>query len=232
MRNRFHMSALILAATLLWVASAAAQIQVGEDTKLSLGGTVSAGYSGAFTDIDGSNHGIDLGGTAALHGSYYNPQFLNFDFQPYYHRSQNNSIFETLSHGKWFTSVANLFSGSRFPGSVSYSWNKDTIGQFGLPGFDNGVVSHSSGGSFGVSWSALVPDLPTLHVSFTDGGSDSTVFGANTESHSDVQNLTLQSTYKLAGFNLMGQYTHLSMDATFPAVFGALAPQESTTGSN
>ncbi len=232
MRNSLYITALLVAAVLAAAAPVAAQIDVGDDVKLSLGGTVSAGYSGAFTDIDGSSHGLDLGGNATLHGSYYNPNFLNFDFQPYYRRSQNNSIYQSLDHGKGFNGVANFFSGSKFPGSVSYSWNKDTIGQFGIPGLDQGVVSHSSGGSYGISWSALLPDLPTLHASFTSGGNDATVFGANTESHSSTKNLTLQSTYKLLGFNLVGQYTHLNMGATFPSVFGVGEATDSTTGSN
>ncbi len=231
MRNRVHKAVLMSAMLLAWLTPAVAQVTVGENTNLNLSGNLSFGYSGDFSETDRSSHGLDFGGLAQLNGYYYNPRFLSFDLQPYYRRSQNNSVFQTITNGSGFNGSTNFFTGSHFPGSVSYSKTYDTTGEFGIPGI-SGVTTHGNSQGFGITWSALLPDLPTLTASYSSSDGTSSVFGANTDSKSHTRNFTLQSTHTLEGFQLQGQYTHLSMDATFPAFFAGGETQNSSTGSN
>jgi hypothetical protein len=210
-----HRTAVMMGLLLAFVLPTAAQIEVGDNTNLSLGGALSAGYSGTFGSDDGSTHGLDFGGYGTLSGSYYNPRFLAFNFQPYYRRSQSNSIYQSITNGSGLSGSVNLFSGSRFPGSIGYSRTYDTTGQFGFPGIE-GITAHGNGQNFSVAWSALLPNKPTFNVNYSNTGGSSSVFGTDSESSSHSTNLTLQSTYDLDGFQLMGQYTRLSMDAAFP----------------
>ncbi len=232
MRTGSHKTVLLLAMLLLWLAPAAAQVTVGDNTNLNLGGSVSFGYSGAYGNTGGSNHGVDIGGVGQMHGYYYDPRFFSFDLRPYYRRSQNNSIYQTITNGKGFTGSTNFFSGSHFPGSVAFSKTYDTTGEFGVPGISDGITTHGDSRSFGITWSALLPDLPTLTASYSTSAGSSSVYGANMESRSGTRNFTLQSTHTLRGFQLRGQYTRLSMDATFPAFLESPESQKSSTGSN
>ncbi len=231
MRNEVIKTALIIAVLLVAVWPAAAQIEVGDNTTLSMSGILSAGYSGSFSDTDISSHGLDLGGIGHINGSYYNPRFLSFQVEPYYRRSQSNSVYQSITDSSGVNASVNLFSGSHFPGSVAYSKTYDTTGQFGVPGL-SGVTSNGDGRNFAITWSALLPDKPTFTASYSKSGGTSTVFGANAESESSSRNLTLQSTYKLLGFQLQGQFTNLAMDADFPAILDGGEKQTSRTGSN
>ena len=53
---------------------------------------------------------------AQLSGFYYNPKFLNFNVQPFYNRSQDNSSFQSVFSDSGVDASVNLFSGSHFPG--------------------------------------------------------------------------------------------------------------------
>lgn len=231
MCNRIQTAALVLAALAMWVLPGAAQVTVGDNVKLSAGGDLSFGYSGTTGNLSGSSHALDLGGHGWMRGFYYKPQFLSFDFQPYYRRSQNDSIFQSITNGSGFTANTSIFSGTRFPGYISYGKTYDTTGQFGIPGI-TGITSHGDGQNFAIGWSALLPHLPTLTATYSTAAGTSSVFGANTESNSRSRNFTLQSTYTVAGFHLLGQYTRMSTDSTFPAFFESGGTQESNTGSH
>ena len=79
---------LILAVFILALAPrASAQVNAGE-ASLNLNGTISAGYSDDYSNLAGSDHSIVGAGTADLSGSYYNPNFLSFDIQPFYNQSR------------------------------------------------------------------------------------------------------------------------------------------------
>jgi len=231
MRNRVQNAALVLAALAVCVMPAAAQVTVGDDVNLRAGGDLSVGYSGTTGNLSGSSHALDLGGHGWMHGFYYKPQFISFDFQPYYRRSQSDSIYQTITNGSGFTANTSIFSGSRFPGYISYGRTYDSTGQFGVPGI-SGIAAHGNGDSFGINWSALLPHLPTLTASYSTSAGTSSVFGANTDSNASTRNFTLQSTYNLVGFDLIGQYIRLSTDSTFPSFIEGGETQESRTGSN
>ena len=231
MCNRVQNAARVLAALAVWVLPAAAQVTVGDNVNLSAGGDLSVGYSGTTGNRSGSSHALDLGGHGWMHGFYYKPQFLSFDFQPYYRRSQSDSIYQTITNGSGFTANTSLFSGSRFPGYISFGKTYDGTGQFGFPGI-SGITSHGNGRNFAIGWSALLPRLPTLTASYSTTAGTSSVFGADTDSNASSRNFTLQSTYTVAGFQLLGQYLRLSADSTFPSFFEGGETQESNNGSH
>ncbi len=87
----------ILALFILAVAPrASAQVNAGE-AKLNLNGNLSVGYSDDTTNTAGSDHSIFGAGAADLSGSYYNPNFLSFDVQPFYNQSRLNSTSQSLT---------------------------------------------------------------------------------------------------------------------------------------
>src|SRR5215467_5534217 len=126
-------SAALIIAVMLSARPAVAQVAVGDDVKLSLAGDLSTGYNGTFGD-NGAGHGLGLGGNASIHGYYYNPQFLTFDLQPFYNRSQSNSSFQSITDSSGLVGSASFFNGSNFPGSISFNKTFDSTGQFGIPG--------------------------------------------------------------------------------------------------
>jgi hypothetical protein len=231
MGNRVQNAALVLAGLAVWLVPARAQVTVGESVNLNAGGALSVGYSGRSGNTDASSHSLDLSGNGWMRGFYYKPQFVSFEIQPYYRRSQNNSIYQTITNGSGFTATTSIFSGSHFPGYISYGRTYDSTGQFGIPGI-SGITSHGNGDNFGIGWSALLPRMPTLSASYSTSTGSSTVFGANTDSSARTRNFTLQSTYRVAGFDLLGQYIRLSTDSTFPSFFEGGETQESHTASN
>jgi hypothetical protein len=209
---------------------AAGQASLGDAVSLRLSGELSFNYSGA-SGTSGSFQGLGFGGSGNLSGFYYDPNFLAFNFQPYYQRAQSESIYETVNTGKGFTASSRVFSGSRFPGSVSYTRTFDSTGEFGLPGI-GGVVSQGDSSAFAVSWSAMVEHLPTVTATFTTTASESSVFGTTSDSQSDSRNFTLQSNYAIKGFHIQGGYSRQGMDAEFPDALGGDSTQSSENSSD
>jgi hypothetical protein len=230
---RWHVNFGLAMAALLTVAvPVPAQVTVGENTSLNLTGNLDFGYSGSYGDSSGSGHGINIGGQGQLTGSYYNPNFLSFRFLPYYNRSQNNSTSQSISDSSGFTGEADFFRGSHFPGAISFSKTFDASGQFGVPGL-SGFTSHGGGRSAGITWSALVPNFPTLTASYSSSSDHSEVFGASGESQSQSRILNLQSLYSIDGFRFNTVYTRQSLDANFPELLiASQSPTATSYGSN
>jgi hypothetical protein len=204
----------MIALVLLPVLPAAAQVAVGDNVSLNLAGDLGVGYTGGFGDT-GSSHGVSLGGNATLHGYYYNPQFLSFDLQPFYNRSQANSASQSITDSSGFVGTARLFSGSNFPGSVAVDKTYDSTGQFGIPGVA-GLETNGSGQTISINWSELIPDWPTLRATYINTGNDFSVPGASGTSHTSSRTLSLNSDYLLRGFQLRGFYGHGSGHSEFP----------------
>ena len=194
---------------------ASAQVTVGENTKLNASGLFTFGYSGAYGDEINSNHSVDAGVNGTVDGYYYNPNFLNFSVTPYYNRSQANSESQSITGAKGVTGTANFFTGSHFPGTFSYHLDANSTGSFGVAGQPNFTTYGSSHG-FGIGWSALIPDWPTLSVGYSQGSGNGTIYGTNEETNSSTRNFNLHSTYGIAGFHLSGFFDHLSYDSKFP----------------
>jgi hypothetical protein len=201
---------------LILVQNAKAQLQVGDDVKMNLNGTLTTGYTGNYGDRVQSNHSLSYGGDALLSGSYYNPNFLNFTLNPYYNQSRADSDIQSLTDASGVIATANFFTGSRFPGYASYNYTRNSTGNFGLIGSPN-FTTIGSGQGFGVGWSALLPDWPTFSVSYSQGGGKGNVFGTNEESNSSTQTLNLRSSYQVAGWRLNALYTHINISSNFPS---------------
>ena len=118
---------------LAFASCASAQVTHGE-TSLNLNGTVSAGYSDDYSNLAASDHSVLFGGTADLSGSYFNPNFLSFEIQPFYNQSRDNSTSQSLTDSSGVNLNARIFGGSHYPGSISYSTTLNSSGNFGVPG--------------------------------------------------------------------------------------------------
>lgn len=222
------LTAMVLSGTAL------AQVQVGDNTKMNLDGNLWFGYNGSSTDTPGttSQHSIDVGGTANLTGSYYNPNFLSFMVQPYYGRTSDNSSQQTITASNGVNATVGIFSGSRFPGTLSYVRANNSTGTFGLLDQNEGVTTHGNSQAFTIGWSALVPDWPTFSVNFTDAGGTAEVYGAKQQSDFTTRTLNLRSTYTLEGFNLTGYFTRLSQNTSLPMFLTGGSSQTDTVSNN
>lgn len=196
-----------------------AQVQLGDDLRMSAGGLLTAGYTANYGDQIQSSHGLNFGGNAEINGSYYNPSFLNFTITPYYNQSRANSSFQSLTDSSGVSANANFFSGSRFPGYASYYYSHDSTGTLGLIGSPN-FTTVGNGQGFGIGWSALIPDWPTFSVGYSQGSGSGTVYGTNEESSSTTRTLNLRSSYLLKGWQLNAFFTHLDLDSQFPFFLG------------
>src|SRR5271165_393446 len=167
---------------------AQAQLPIGENTKLSAGGLFSFGYSGDYGDEIPSNHGLNWGLDGKLAGSYYNPNFLSFTATPYVNQSRADSTYQSLTGSSGVAATANFFTGSNFPGTVSYRYDANSTGTFGLTGQPD-FTTHGKGEGFGIGWSALLPGLPTFSVSYSQGSGSGTVYGTDQETSSSNKTL-------------------------------------------
>ena len=138
------------------------------------------GIPGAYGDAVPSDHGLNFGGSGEVSGYYYNPNFISFSATPYYNQSRADSSYQSITGASGVTGTANLFSGTHFPGSVSYNYTENSTGTFGLTGRPN-FTTYRRGNGFGINWSALVPDLPTLSVGYTQGSGSGTIYGTDQE---------------------------------------------------
>ncbi len=209
-----------MAGTFCFVVPLFAQVEVG-DTSMSLSGNVGFNYTGNMNQGT-SGHNLGFSGDANLNGSYYSPNFLNFNVQPYYDRVQSNSAFGTLTNSSGVNASANLFSGSHFPGTFNYSKGVNNIGEFGIPGTDIGLAQNGNYQGLGVSWSELLPNLPTLTAAYTIGNSSSSIYGTQEENKQNDHTLSLLSTYHIAGFRMGGGYIRRDVNSNFAQVLDGL----------
>lgn len=192
-----------------------AQVAIGDEVKMNLSGSLGFGYGGAFGDAP-STHDVSLNGNGQLSGYYYNPNFLSFTVQPYYNRNQANSLSQSIFNESGINSTVNIFNGSHFPGYVSYGKDFNNTGEFGVPGI-TGLTTEGSGQSFGVGWSVLFPDRPTLAVAYNATGNSSSVLGADGNIDSNTKTLNVNSQYRIGGWDLNGNFVRQSLALSFPA---------------
>ena len=211
------LAATIAAFLLLALPRATAQLQLGDDVRMKAGGLFTTGYQGNYGDSSEiqNNHGLDFGFNGNINGSYYNPNFLSFNIVPYINQSRADSDYQSLTGASGVTATANLFTGSHFPGSVTYRDDYNSTGTFGLEGQPN-FTTHGHGQGFGASWSALIPDLPTLSVSYSQGDGSGTVYGTNQQTGSDTKLFNVRSNYAVDGFRLNGYFDHTNLHSTVP----------------
>lgn len=209
--------ALAIAGVLLITHGLFGQVQVGDNLSFNMNGTVSADYTGSYGNQTPSTHGIGYGGTAGLTGSYYNPNFLSFDVNPFFNQSRANSTFGSLTDASGVTLSSAIFSGSHFPGTVNFSKVFNKTGNYGLPGI-SAFDTNSNAQSFGVGWSFIVPKLPSLNVGYQKGDDNYSLYGTNENGNNKFQNLFLNSNYTVAGFGLGAGFSTGSSTAAIPQV--------------
>ena len=97
MKGSTQRAILAIGASVLALAvSAAAQLEVGDNTSLRLNGNIQAGYTADYSNVTPSDHGLTPGGNADLSGFYFSPNFLSFDAQTYYNQSRLNSTEQSV----------------------------------------------------------------------------------------------------------------------------------------
>ncbi|HUM07168.1 MAG TPA: hypothetical protein VLT90_16995 [Terriglobales bacterium] len=221
----FCLLALLLVGTLV-----RAQMGVGDNVSLSLNGDLGFGYSGSFGDT-GSGHGLFSAGTGQLSGFYYNPNFLSFDVRPFYHRNQDNGSFASVLSDSGVDMSANIFGGSHFPGSVSFSRSFANGSQYGLPGA-TGLNADSSTRNFSVTWNELLPNFPSLSATFADNSSSSTIQGGGGTTDTSSRQFSLMSHYRVDGFGLMGFVNHQTVGVTLPTFLSPTNSHSDSSGTS
>ena len=205
------------------------ELSIGENTKLSAGGLFTFGYSGDYGDVVSSQHGLTFGVDGRLAGYYYNPNFISFTATPYYNQSRDNSSYQSLTGASGISSTVDLFRGSHFPGSVSYRYDRNSSGTFGLTGQPN-FTTIGKGQGFGINWSALIPNLPTLSVGYSQGDGSGTIYGTSEQTNSSTRLFNVRSGYEIAGFRLNAFFDRNSLNSKFPEFLAGQSEsvQEST----
>jgi hypothetical protein len=202
---------------LLLAAGVRAQVSVSDELHMNLDGSLAVGYFASNGNVVQSTHSLSVGGEADLRGDYLDPRVMNFVISPYYNLSRANSSIQSIFDASGVNASTQIFSGSRYPGSISYGrdWNHE--GEFGLPG----TVAYKTRGSdqyFNVNWSLFQPSFPSLSVSYGLGDSNYEVLGAATKGNSHSRVFSLHSGYQLLGFNLIGGYSDFKLTQQLPAI--------------
>ncbi len=224
----------VVALNLMWLAlawPAWAQLQVGSETSMNLNGNISFGYTGDFSNLTGSDHSLNPSGNADLSGYYYNPKFLSFDVMPFYDESRTNSNFQSTFRSSGVNATTAIFSGSNFPGSISFNKTFNGSGEFGVPGQAN-LTTQGDSQNLAVGWGLHLPDYPTVSLQFLDGDSNTSLFGTNQQANLDSKTLGLRATDTLEGFILNAGYQYNQTHALTPEIIVGEAPVESNSSGN
>jgi hypothetical protein len=202
----------------------AAQVRLGE-LSTGLSGTIAPGYSATYGNMTSSSHNWTVGGAATLSGSYYTPNFLSFNASFYLNQSRANSNFQSISNSSGFDISTDIFGGSHFPGSISYSKTYNSEGNYAIPGLAD-YVTHGNSNTFGINWSENLPDKPSFSAGFQKGSSQYSVYGTNDSGKNAFHSLNLHSGYSWAGFNMGAYYTSGNSHSQIPQVVtGQLATE-------
>ncbi len=201
----------------------AAQVRLGEVSADS-SGTISTGYTATYGNMTASDHSWTLGGTTSLSGSFYNPNFLSFNANLYLNQSRANSNYQSISNASGVDASVNLFGGSHFPGSITYSKAYNSEGNYDVPGAAN-FVTHGNNDALGINWSESLPNEPSFSAGFQTGNSNYSVYGTNDQGKNSFHSLNLHSAYEVAGFNMGAYYSVGSSHSLIPLV---VAGEQST----
>jgi hypothetical protein len=207
-----------------------AQIKFGETTA-SASGIISSGYTATYGNMTSSTHGWTFGGSGTFSGSYHDPNFLSFNISPYLNQSRANSNFQSISNSSGVTASANLFSGSHFPGSISYSEAYDSDGNYGIPGLLN-YVTHGNSDTFGITWNENLPNAPSFSAGFQKGSSNYSVYGTHDDGQNSFHSLNLHSGYRWEGFTMGAYYTNGGSHSDIPEIVaGEITKIDSSTNA-
>ena len=212
------------------MAPAQGQVRFGENS-MNLNGTLSGGYSGDYGNLIPSDHSMNFGGTGTLSGFYYNPNFLSYTISPYVNQARDNSSFQSISNASGVNINTSIFSGSKFPGSINYAKADNSEGNYAIPGLAN-YTTHGNSDTFGISWSEIVPDWPSLSASFQMADNKYSIYGSNDSGSTTSRSFSLRSAYMLAGFNLNGYFTDGDAHSDVPQVLQGSTQAETATSNS
>jgi hypothetical protein len=227
----FRNTGWVLVGILLLLLPAAAQMKIGENTSLDANGTISAGYTGDFGNLIPSDHSMTFGGAGTASGYYYNPNFLSYTINPYANQARDNSAYQSISDASGVNLTSSIFSGSHFPGSISYAKAYNSEGNFAIPGLAN-YTTHGNNDTFGINWAEIVPGLPSLSASFQTGSNQYSIYGSNDNGNTDSKSFGIRSSYVLRGFNLSTYYSSGDSHSDIPQVLQNSTQPETSTSSN
>jgi hypothetical protein len=216
----------VMLATMMLETRGFAQVEIGSNTSVTMSGDLGFGYNGEYGNQIGSSHGLSLNGDGVMQGYYYSPKFLNFFVDPVYNRSQANSGQGSITDATSINAGVNLFSGSHFPGFVSFGQAFNSSGNYGF-GTTPGFTTSGNSRSFGIGWAELIPGWVPLSVQYTQSASSSSIFGTDQEDHSGSKDLNLFSNYKLHGWYMGARFTDTWTHEELPS---ALTGSDSVTG--
>ena len=154
-----------------------------------------------------------------LAGYYYNPNFISFTATPYYNQSRDNSSYQSLTGATGVSATRGLVQGQPFSGSVSYRYDRNSSGTFGLAGQPN-FTTIGKGQGFGINWSALLPNLPTLTVGYSQGDGSGTIYGTSETTNSNTRLFNVRSGYEIEGFRLNAFYDRNTFELQVSSIPG------------
>lgn len=224
MVKAWRVARLMAAGILLPALPAAAQVKFGQFTT-HLSGIVTPGYTASYGNETQSSHAWALAGTGSLTGNYYNPNFLSFNADYYLNQSRANSNFQSITNATGVNLSTQIFGGSHFPGSISYSDAFNKEGDYAVPGLPN-YVTHGDSGTFGINWGENFPRLPSFSAGYQQGTSSYSVYGLNDQGQNAFHALNLHSSYQADGFNLGAFYTNGGSHSLIPDVVTGGLPEE------
>ncbi len=194
------------------------QMQVGDETELTLTGSASLGYNRAW---DGTtSNSVAYGFDAQFNGSYHDPRFLNWAINPYLNQSNLNSTFNSNSLASGVNAQANFLSDSRTPVQLTYVRDYNREGTFNVPGSIGNYITKGNGQAISVNASYLPENWPSIQGTYVHSGTDYEIEGMPGlgMSHSDL--FGLNSAYVLWDTNLSASFTKSWVNSDSPA-FGA-----------
>lgn len=235
MHRHKRQSGWLLWAALVWSLATGplghAQVGLGDNTELNLGGNLGFGYSGVFQNQGADSGQYNLGGDALLSGFYYHPQFLSFRVNPFYNQSRLNSNYQSLFSAKGINASTSLFSGSHTPITVNYEKSYNNQGQFEVPGIP-GVETRGRAQLFSVNGGAYFEGWPSLSVGYSRSSNSYEVLGTDTQGSGSGSGFSLGSGYTLAGFSLGASYTIGNVTQNLPSAADFKQSLEQRTRQN
>jgi hypothetical protein len=219
----------VIAAPLLLGLPLRAQVKfAGFSTDLN--GIISTGYNADFGNQTGSDHNWTVGGSGNFSGSFYSPNFFSFNAAVFLNQSRANSDFQSISEASGVDFTSNIFGGSHFPGTMSFTKTINSEGNYAVPGLAN-YVTHGNSDTFGVNWGENIPDKPSLSVGFQLGDSKYSVYGTDDNGSSKFDSLSMHSAYSIDGLGLTAYFTGGKSHALIPEVVSGENDSETESGN-
>lgn len=215
-----HNQIRLLLLGLLLALPAWAQVRVGDDVSMTMTGTIGTGYSGDYGNTQVSDHSLGFNGDGQVNGYFYNPNFLNFYVRPVYERSQENSGSGSITDASSISMGAGIFTGSHFPGGISFGKSFGSTGNYGLPGIQ-GFTTSSDTTAFGIGWSELLPGLPPVSASYSQSSGSTSIFGSDQEDRSSQRNFNVQSQYRWKGWMNSARFSDIGSHTELPSFLTA-----------